>query len=88
MYLFIIYFILTSLLLLSRDSSGSIVSDYELDYRPIEVRSPAKAKDFSCNLCVQIGSEAHPAFCQIATGGHFPGAKVRPGRDADYSPHI
>jgi hypothetical protein len=31
----------------SRGSSGSIVSDYGLDVREIEVRSPAGAKDFS-----------------------------------------
>jgi hypothetical protein len=37
----------------SRVSSVSIVSDYGLDYRAIGVRSPAEAKDFSSNLCVQ-----------------------------------
>jgi hypothetical protein len=30
----------------SRDSSGSIVSDYGLDDRAIKVRSPAEAKGF------------------------------------------
>jgi hypothetical protein len=29
-----------------------LVSGYGLDDRAIEVRSPAGAKDFSCNLCV------------------------------------
>jgi hypothetical protein len=41
---------------------------------------------FSSSLCVQIGSEAHPASCPIGTGGPFPGAKGRPRRDADHSP--
>jgi hypothetical protein len=67
-------------------SSVSIVSDYGLDYRAIEVRSPAGAKDFSSSLCVQTGSEANPTSCTMGTGGPFPGGKVRPGRDADHSP--
>jgi hypothetical protein len=57
----------------SRGSSVSIVSDYELDDRAIEVRSPAGAKDFSSSLCVQTGSGAHLASCTIGTGGPFPG---------------
>jgi hypothetical protein len=68
----------------SRVSSGSIVSDYGLDDRAIGVRSPAG--DFSSLLCVQTGSGAHPASCTMGTGGPFPGAKARPGRDADHSP--
>jgi hypothetical protein len=72
----------------SRVSPGSIVSDYGLDDRAIGVRSPAGAKDFSSSLCVQIGSEAHPASCTMGTGGPFPGGKARPGRDADHSPHL
>jgi hypothetical protein len=47
---------------------------------------PAGAKDFSCSFCVQIGSGAHPASCTMGTGGHFPGGKARPVRDADHSP--
>jgi hypothetical protein len=65
----------------SRVSSGSIVSDYGLDDRAIGFRSQAEAKDFSSSLCVQTGSEAHPASCTMGTGG-----KARPGRDADHSP--
>jgi hypothetical protein len=38
--------------MMSRVSSGSIVSDYGLDDRAIGVRSSAGAKDFSANLCV------------------------------------
>jgi hypothetical protein len=45
-------------------------------------------KDFSSNLCVQTGSEAHPASYPVGTGGPFPGAKARPGRDGDHSPHL
>jgi hypothetical protein len=51
-----------------------------------EVRSPAGAKDFSCSLCVQTGSGAHPASCPMGNVGPFPGAKALPGRDADHSP--
>jgi hypothetical protein len=59
----------------------SIVSDYGLDDRVIEVRSPTGAEDFSSSHCVQTGSEAHPAPYPVGTGG-----KARPGRDADHSP--
>jgi hypothetical protein len=51
--------------------SVSIVSDYRLDDRATGVRSPAK--DFSSSLCVQTGSEAHPASCPMSTGCTFPG---------------
>jgi hypothetical protein len=64
------------------------VSDYRLDDRAIEVRSPAEAKDFSSSLCVQTGSGAHPESCTMSTGGTIPGGKARPGRDADHSPHL
>jgi hypothetical protein len=65
---------------------GSIVSDYGLDDRAIEVRSPKGAEDSSSNPCVQTGSEAHPASYPMGTGGSFPGGKARPGRDTDHSP--
>jgi hypothetical protein len=67
-------------------SSVGIVSGYGLDDRTIKVRSPVEAKDFSCSLCVQTGSGAHPVSCTMGTGGPFPGAKARPGRDADHLP--
>jgi hypothetical protein len=70
----------------SRDSSGSIVSDYGLEDRANGVRSPAGANDFSCSLCVQTGSGAHPASCTLGTGVLSPGVKARPGRDAEHSP--
>jgi hypothetical protein len=74
------------ILLMSQGSSGSIVSDYGLDDRAIEVRSLAGAKNFSSSVCVQTGSGAHPASCTMVTGGPFPGGKARPDRDADQSP--
>jgi hypothetical protein len=61
------------------------VSDYGLDDRAIEVRSPTGA-DFSSSPCHQTGSGAHPASYTMGTGGSFPGGKERPGRDADHSP--
>jgi hypothetical protein len=71
---------------MSRGSSGSIVSNYGLDDRVIEVRSPTGAEDFSSSPCIQTGSEAHPASYPMGTGDPFPGGKARPGRDADHSP--
>jgi hypothetical protein len=62
------------------------VSDYGLDDRAIGVQSSAGAKDFSCILCVQTGSGAHPASCPMGTGGPFPGDKARQGCDVDQSP--
>jgi hypothetical protein len=61
------------------------VSDYGLEDRAIEVRSPTGA-DCSCSPCVQTGSGAHPASYPMGTGGSFLGGKARPGRDADHSP--
>jgi hypothetical protein len=62
-----------------RVSSVSIVSDYGLDDRAIGVRFPAGAKDFSCSLCVQTGSGAHPTSCLMGSGGPFPGGKSAAG---------
>jgi hypothetical protein len=62
------------------------VSGYGLDDRTIGVRSPAGSKDFSSSVCVQTGSEAHPASCTMGTRGPFLGGKARQGRDADHSP--
>jgi hypothetical protein len=69
----------------SRGSSVSIVSDYGLDDRVIEVRSPTGAEGFSSSPCVQTGSGAHPASYPMGTSGPFPGGKAQPGRDADHS---
>jgi hypothetical protein len=46
-----------------------------------------KRKDFSSILCVQTGSGADPTSCTMGIGGPF-GAKARPVRDADHSPHL
>jgi hypothetical protein len=67
-------------------SSVSIVSDYRLDDRAIEV--PAGAKNFSCDLCVQTGSGAHPASCTIDTEGPSAGAKARLGVMLTTHPHL
>jgi hypothetical protein len=56
------------------------VSDYGLDDRAIEVRSPTGA-DFFSSPCVQISSGAHPASYPMGTGG-----KAWLGRDTDHSP--
>jgi hypothetical protein len=72
----------------SRVSSGSIVSDYGLDDRAIRVRSPAGAEDFSCSLCVQTGSGAHPASCTMGTGGPLPGVKRGRGVTPITHPHL
>jgi hypothetical protein len=68
---------------MSRGSSVSIVSDYRLDNSD---SIPGIGKIFFSSLCVQTGSEAHPASCTVGTGGPFPRGKSRPERDADHSP--
>jgi hypothetical protein len=65
----------------NRGSSGSIVSDYGLDDRATEVRSPTGA-DFSSSPCVQTGCGAHPASYSMGTER----GKAQPGRDDDHSP--
>jgi hypothetical protein len=70
----------------NRGSSVNIVSGYGLDNWAMQVRFPAEAHDFPSNLRVQTGTGVHPASCPVGTGGPFPGAKVRPRRDADHSP--
>jgi hypothetical protein len=64
------------------------VSDYGLDDLAIGVRSPAGEKDFSSNLFVQTGSEAHPASCTMGTGGPFPRAKRGRGVTLTTHPHL
>jgi hypothetical protein len=85
---FIISYIHTCIIKRSRGSSVSIVSDNGLDDRAIGIRSPAEAKDFSSNICVQTGSGAHPASCTMGTGGPFPGAKRGRGVTLTTHPHI
>jgi hypothetical protein len=67
-------------------SSVSIVSDYGLDDRASEVRSPEEAKRI-----FPLASVSRPALgptqppVQLVP---FPGGKARPGLDADHSPHL
>jgi hypothetical protein len=46
---------------------------------------PGREKDFSSNLCVQTGSEAH-SLLYNGYRGLIPRGKARPGRDADHLP--
>jgi hypothetical protein len=64
------------------------VSDYELDNRVIEVRSPTGAEDFSSSPCVQTGSEAHPVSYPMGTVGPFPGGKRGRGVTLTTHPHL
>jgi hypothetical protein len=64
---------------MSCGSSGSIVSDYGLDDRVIEFRSPTGAEGFSSSPCVQTSSGAHPASYPMGAGGPSPVGKARPG---------
>jgi hypothetical protein len=79
---------LGTVVLWSRGSSVSIVSDYGLDDRAIEVRSPAEARDFSCSHCVQTGCGARPASCTVGTGFTFPGVKRGRGETLTTHPHL
>jgi hypothetical protein len=49
-----------------------------------ETSAPTQ-RDFSSNLYLQIGFGNHPASFPMGTRVPFPGAKARPGRDADHS---
>jgi hypothetical protein len=69
----------------SWDSSDNTVSDCR---HPPGIRSTAEADNISSSLCVQIGSETHPASYPIGTGVLFPGDKERRRRDADHHPHL
>jgi hypothetical protein len=71
---------------ISSGSSVSIVSDYRLANRAIGVQSPAEAKYFSSSLCVQTGSEAHPASYPMGTVGPSPG--VKRGRGVTLTTHL
>jgi hypothetical protein len=45
-------------------------------------------KDFCSCLCVQTGSEAHPASCTMGTGVIFPGVKLCPGVTMTAHPYL
>jgi hypothetical protein len=47
---------------------------------------PVEAKGFSCSLCVQTSSEAHPASYPMGTGGPFP--QIQRGRGVKLTTHI
>jgi hypothetical protein len=64
----VVYFNLYILQSGSRGRSVSIVSGYTLEDQAIEVRSPARAKDFSSNLCIQTGTGVHPVSYTMGTG--------------------
>jgi hypothetical protein len=64
-------------------SSVNIVSDYSLDNRG---SIPSRCKGFF--LCVQTGSEAHPASCTMGTGSPFPGAKCGQDMMLTTYPHL
>jgi hypothetical protein len=61
------------------------VSDYRLDDRD---SISAETKDFSSRLCVQTGSEAHPASYTMGTEDPFLGGKGRLRREADASAEV
>jgi hypothetical protein len=69
-------------------SSVNIVSDYGLDDRAIEVRSPAEAKGFSCSLSVQTSSGTHPGSCTMAPGVLTPGVNRGRGVTLTTHPHL
>jgi hypothetical protein len=69
----------------SRGSSGSIASDYALDNRAIEVRSPAEAKEFFLQpLCPDRLWSPHSLLYNEYRRS-FPRGNSRPGRDANHS---
>jgi hypothetical protein len=58
-----------------RDSSVGIETSYGLDDRGVGVRVPVGSRIFpSPNR--QTGSEVHPTFYPMGTGGSFPGGKA------------
>jgi hypothetical protein len=76
-FLALYQFLVSTTVLWRRGSSVSIMSGYGLDDQTIQVRSPAEARDFSSDLCVQSG--VHTATCTMDTESPFPGGKTRRG---------
>jgi hypothetical protein len=73
---------------LNQDCSVSLVPDYGMNDPVIGVRSPAEARGFSSNLCVQTGSGNHPAFCTEGIGVPSPGVKRGQGVTLTTHPHL
>jgi hypothetical protein len=65
-----------------------MVSDYWLDDWAIEVQSPAEAKDFSSNFCVQTGSGAIQPPVQWVPGVLSPELKGGRGVTLTTHPHL
>jgi len=65
-----------------------LIIHFRLDDRAIGVLSPAGAKDFSSSLCVQTGSEAHPASCTMGTKVLSPGVTRGRGVTLTTHPHL
>jgi hypothetical protein len=60
-----------------------------LDYRPDDrVWIPGRSKIFSCRLCVQTSSGAHPASFPMGTGCPFPRVKRGRGVTLTTHPHL
>jgi hypothetical protein len=68
--------------------SGSIVSDYGLDDRAIEVRSLAGGKGFFLYPLCPDRLWGPPSLLSNGYRGPYPRGKARPRRDADHSPHL
>jgi hypothetical protein len=69
------------------ESSVSLVPGYGLDDNAIEVQSPAEAKEFFLEpVCRPALGPTQLPVDTMGTGGPFPGAKARLGRDAHHSP--
>jgi hypothetical protein len=64
------------------------MSDYGMDDRVIEVRSPTEVQDFSSSPCVQTGSEAHPASYPMGTEVLSTGVKRGRGVTLTTHPHL
>jgi hypothetical protein len=64
---------------MSRVSSGSIVSDYGLDDRAIEVRSPAEAKGFFLYPLCPDRLWGPPSLLYNGYRGSYPGGKIAAG---------
>jgi hypothetical protein len=73
---------------MSRGSAVSIVSGHGLDDRAIEVRSTAEAKEFFLWPVCPDRLWGPPSLLYKGYRGPFLGAKARPGRDVDHSPHL